>query len=204
MMSNMASKLKPMDMALKDESIVHLIFASLPKEYKSFVVNYNLWPEKWDIEKLIAMCVQEEESLKGSHGDSINHMKQNKRKSFHNKKAKPQGKPQWANGSSSKPYGKAPRNDHHQKSDHDEVDKDVYMWCKKKGHYQKDCPEFLKYFIRKGEDIITFVDESLYLSYTKFLLNIVYMWFLIKINEAYSSFDFFYNSNLSIVVAFQP
>ena len=56
-MSNMASKIKPMDLGLKDEFLIHLIFASLPKEYEIFVVNYNLQPDKWDIEKLIAMCV---------------------------------------------------------------------------------------------------------------------------------------------------
>ena len=31
-MSNMTSKLKPMDLELKDEFLIHLIFASLPKE----------------------------------------------------------------------------------------------------------------------------------------------------------------------------
>jgi hypothetical protein len=56
-MGNTTSELKPMDMGLKDEFLVHLIFASLPKEYEAFVVNYNLQPDKWDIEKLIAMCV---------------------------------------------------------------------------------------------------------------------------------------------------
>ena len=92
-MSNIASKLKPMDMGLKDEFLVHLIFASLPKEYETFIVNYNLQPDKWDIEKLIAMYVQEEERLKSSHGDFVNHVKENKRKNFKN--AKQQGKPQW-------------------------------------------------------------------------------------------------------------
>jgi hypothetical protein len=47
------------------------------------------------------------------------------------------------------------------------VDKDTCKWCKKKGHYQKDCPDFLKHLIKKGEDIITFEDESLYISYLK-------------------------------------
>ena len=59
-MSNTASKLKPMDLGFKDEFPIHLVFASLPKEYKTFIVNYNMQPDKWDIEKLIAMCVQEE------------------------------------------------------------------------------------------------------------------------------------------------
>ena len=111
-MGNTASKLKPMDMGLKDEFLVHLIFASLPKEYETFVVNYNLQPDKWDIEKLISICVQEEERLKSSHGDSVNHVKENK-KNFNNKNAKPQGKSQWDNSSSSKPQGKPPQNDHH-------------------------------------------------------------------------------------------
>jgi hypothetical protein len=56
-MSNTASKLKPMDLRLKDKFLIHLIFASLPKGYETVIVNYNLQPDKWDIEKLIAMCV---------------------------------------------------------------------------------------------------------------------------------------------------
>jgi hypothetical protein len=80
-MSNTASKLKLMDLGLKDEFLIHLFFASLPKEYRTFVVNYNLQPDKWDIEKLIAMYVQEEERLKSSHGDLANHVKKNKKTS---------------------------------------------------------------------------------------------------------------------------
>ncbi|XP_012700638.1 uncharacterized protein LOC105914180 [Setaria italica] len=91
-MSNMASKLKPMDMELKDEFIVHLIFASLPEEFEAFAVNYNSQLEKWGIEKMIAMCVQEEERLKGSHGDSINYLNQNKKRNYQNNNSKPQGK----------------------------------------------------------------------------------------------------------------
>jgi hypothetical protein len=47
------------------------------------------------------------------------------------------------------------------------VDKDQYMWCKKRGHYQKNCIEFLKHLNKQGEDHVTFVDESLFLSYAK-------------------------------------
>ena len=104
----MASKLKTMDLGFKDEFLIHLVFASLPKEYKTFVINYNMQPDKWNIEKLIAMCVQEEERLKNSQGDSANLVKDNK-KNF-NKNTKPQGK--------------APQNDHHQKNNNAQVEKD--------------------------------------------------------------------------------
>jgi hypothetical protein len=47
------------------------------------------------------------------------------------------------------------------------VDKDQCKWCKRKGHYQKNCIEFLKHLNKQGEDHVTFVDESLFLSYSK-------------------------------------
>jgi hypothetical protein len=34
-------------------------------------------------------------------------------------------------------------------------------------HYQKNCIEFLKHLNKQGEDHVTFVDESLFLSYSK-------------------------------------
>ena len=99
-------------------------------------------PIKWDIEKLIVMCVQEEERHKSSHGDSANHVKDYKK--YFNKNIKPQGK--------------APQNDHHQKNNNIQVDKDQCKWCKKYGHYQKDCPDLLKSLLKRGEDIITFIN----------------------------------------------
>jgi hypothetical protein len=57
-MNNMTSKLKPMDMGLKDEFIVHLVMSSLPKEFEAFEINYNSQHESWRIEELIIMCIQ--------------------------------------------------------------------------------------------------------------------------------------------------
>ena len=125
----------------------------MPREFETFVVNYNINPEKWNLEKL-AMCVQEEERLKASHSDTINYVKQNKRKTFHDKNAKP-------HGSSSHPLSKAP------KKDQPPAEKDECYWCHSKEHQKKDCPLFLKHIIKKGEDIVTFIDEALYLSYDK-------------------------------------
>ena len=38
-MSNTTSKLKPIDLGLKGDFLIHLVFASLPKGYETFVVN---------------------------------------------------------------------------------------------------------------------------------------------------------------------
>ena len=44
--SQMANKLKTMDMRLPDPFIVQLAFKSLPKEFATFHVNYNTFPKK--------------------------------------------------------------------------------------------------------------------------------------------------------------
>ena len=81
-----------MNLALKEEFVIHLIFASLPKEFDTFVVNYNIQPEKWDMERLMAMCVQEER-MKATNGGTINYVKHNKKKNTNpNSSSKSKGK----------------------------------------------------------------------------------------------------------------
>jgi molybdopterin converting factor small subunit len=82
-MSNVAARLKPLDLAIKDGFLIYLIFNSLPKEFETFEVNYNFMNDKWTLEKFIAMCVQEEEMIKCNNSgvDSVNMAKhQPKRK----------------------------------------------------------------------------------------------------------------------------
>jgi hypothetical protein len=63
-MSNVAVRLKPLDLVIKDGFLIYLIFNSLSKEFKTFEVNYNSMNDKWTLKKFIAMCVQEEERIK--------------------------------------------------------------------------------------------------------------------------------------------
>jgi hypothetical protein len=56
-MSNVVARLKPLDLVIKDGFLIYLIFNSLPKEFKTFEVNYNSMNDKWTLKKFIAMCV---------------------------------------------------------------------------------------------------------------------------------------------------
>jgi hypothetical protein len=112
--------------------------------------------KKWDIEKIIAMCVQEEDRLKASYGGSTNYVKDNKKRNY-----------TQTNQSSSKPHGKGPFQHQHQQRQFS-VDKDTYLHSKKTGHYKKDCPVWLKSIMaKKGNKTISFVNESLYTQYLK-------------------------------------
>jgi hypothetical protein len=73
-MSNVAARLKLLDLAIKDSFFNYLIFNSLPKEFKTFEVNYNSMNDKW---------------IKRNNGDvdSVNMAKHHqKRKNFDPKK----------------------------------------------------------------------------------------------------------------------
>jgi hypothetical protein len=102
------------------------------------------------------MCVQEEERIKVTNDGTLNYVKDNKKKNVN------------ANANSpSKPKGKAPIQ-HQVQQNKFVVNKDQCLYCKKEGYYKKDCPEFLKMIIAKrGENIITFINESLYIQYSK-------------------------------------
>jgi hypothetical protein len=89
-MSNVAARLEPLDLVIKDVFLIYLIFNSLPKEFETVEVNYNSMNEKWTLEKCMAMCVHEEERIKCNNGgvDSVNLAKHNyKKKNFVSKPA---------------------------------------------------------------------------------------------------------------------
>jgi hypothetical protein len=107
--------------------------------------------DKWTLEKFIAMCVQEEERIKRNNGgvDSVNMAK------HHQKRKNP---PPPRRRIKEKLWAWAPTN----------------LWIRINasairggGHYQKNCIEFLKHLNKQGEDHATFVDESLFLIYSK-------------------------------------
>jgi hypothetical protein len=56
-LTNVAARLKALNLAIKDGFLIYLIFNSLLKEFETFEVNYNYMNEKWTLEKFMVMCV---------------------------------------------------------------------------------------------------------------------------------------------------
>src|SRR6185503_12535091 len=70
-------------------------------------------------------------------------------------------------GSSSQSKDKAPMPHQHQQQ-RPPAGKDEYHYYHKQGHYKQDCPNYLKMIMAKnGENIISFVNESLYIQFSK-------------------------------------
>ena len=87
-MSDMASQLKGMDMAISEGFLVHFIMTSLPSQFGHFKINYNTQNDKWKMSELIAMCVQEEKRLKVEKPDMAHHTIGLNKKSFKKGKGK--------------------------------------------------------------------------------------------------------------------
>ncbi|XP_075092136.1 uncharacterized protein LOC142172424 [Nicotiana tabacum] len=82
-MRDIAAKLKSFEVNMSEPFLVHFILNSLPAEYSSFKISYNTHKDKWSINKLLTMCVQEQERLKDETPQSVNlvtHGKKNAKK----------------------------------------------------------------------------------------------------------------------------
>ncbi|WVZ17437.1 hypothetical protein V8G54_010419 [Vigna mungo] len=133
-MANIAARLKSMGMEVNESFLVQFIMNSLPPEFGQFQVNYNTIKDKWNFQEIKAMLVQEEGRLKKMRDYSI-HLTTHEGTSFN--KAKP---------------GKNNKKDKaSMKVDKGNIQKDQKcFFCKKVGHFKKDCPKRKSWFERKG------------------------------------------------------
>ncbi|KAL1220227.1 Retrovirus-related Pol polyprotein from transposon TNT 1-94 [Cardamine amara subsp. amara] len=134
-MSNLASKLTAMGMEVHESFLVQFIINSLPPEYSQFQVNYNTIKDKWNFLELKAMLVQEEARLKKMKNQVVLLTCLGK-----------------ASSSSSKSSGKDKKKDKAIfKGPENKIQKVVKcFFCKKEGHFKKDCPKRKAWFDKKG------------------------------------------------------
>ncbi|KAF7820704.1 Retrovirus-related Pol polyprotein from transposon TNT 1-94 [Senna tora] len=78
--SNRLTQLKTLEVELPDSFLVYSILNSLPPQYGPFKISYNTHKQKWSINEVLTMCVQEEERLLEEMGESAHLANQGKDK----------------------------------------------------------------------------------------------------------------------------
>nr|CAN74164.1 hypothetical protein VITISV_026444 [Vitis vinifera] len=62
-MRDIVAQLKKLEVEMSESFLVHFILNTLPPQYGPFKISYNTHKDKWSINELMTMCVQEEGSL---------------------------------------------------------------------------------------------------------------------------------------------
>lgn len=138
-MTNLAAKLKTLGMNVDEFFLVQFILNSLPPQYGPFQIHYNTIKDKWNVNELTNMVVQEERRLKQQGQNSIHLVSQGAERRFGRKPGKGAKKGPPKN-SEPVTVNQAPNKEH----------KDKCHFCRKYGHYQKDCPKRKAWFEKKG------------------------------------------------------
>uniref|UniRef100_A0A803N4B1 Retroviral polymerase SH3-like domain-containing protein n=1 Tax=Chenopodium quinoa TaxID=63459 RepID=A0A803N4B1_CHEQI len=68
-MRDIAAQLKDLEVTMSDSFLVHYILCTLPNLYGPFKVSYNTHKDKWSINELMTMCVQEERRFTMEEGE---------------------------------------------------------------------------------------------------------------------------------------
>ncbi|RVW51340.1 hypothetical protein CK203_075508 [Vitis vinifera] len=124
---DIAAQLKTLEVEMSNSFFVHFILNTLPQQYGPFKISYNTHKDKWLINELLTMCVQEEGMLKMKLGESA--LMAMERKDHY--QAKKKGKSKILSQSGIKKTNRC-------------------FFCKKKGHMKKGCTKFQKCLEKKG------------------------------------------------------
>ncbi|KAL6313046.1 hypothetical protein AAG906_012092 [Vitis piasezkii] len=92
-MRDIVAQLKKLEVEMSESFLVHFILNTLPPQYGPFKISYNTHKDKWSINELMTMCVQEEGRLLMEQRESamlVTQRKGKKGKSQASKKGKQQ------------------------------------------------------------------------------------------------------------------
>lgn len=137
-MSNIASKLKDVDMSISDGYLIQFILDSLPPTFGPFKVTYNQGSSRWTLNELIARCDQKKRRLKAEGQLLVNVVSQKKGKKG------PRNFKTNANTPKVDPKSQKPMTKKGKKGS------DKCHFCGKKGHFKKDCLKRKSWFEKRG------------------------------------------------------
>ncbi|KAF7128035.1 hypothetical protein RHSIM_Rhsim11G0114100 [Rhododendron simsii] len=135
-MSDKAAKLATLGMKVDESFLVQFILNSLPAQFGPFKIHYNTNKDKWSLNELTNMCVQEEVRLRGEGRHTalavtqVAMKRKGKAKKHPPKKASGPGESSQAHGNNGFTV--------------------KCHFCGKKGHVKKDCNKRKAWFEKKG------------------------------------------------------
>ena len=149
-MIDITTKLKDLKIDVDAQFLVHMALNSLPVSFSQLKTTYNAQKDKWTLNELISICVQEEERMKKEEV-VVNLV--NKPQPKHHK---PKGK---KNGSSSSAAAKNPTLA--PKPNNLKAKKNTSFkcfFCKREGHMKRECTKY-KDWVKKRGNYMTFPIE---------------------------------------------
>ncbi|KAB2605750.1 hypothetical protein D8674_005467 [Pyrus ussuriensis x Pyrus communis] len=168
-MTDAAERLNTMDINIGEKQLVFMILQALPNKHSQLKISYNTQDKNWDVDQLIAQCVQGEARQKQERGkeiEDINFMQiANKKKLFNNRGS-------FGSGKNSKPFKNSnkfsnsakvvdsPRKSNKFKAKPKDVSKLKCFWCKTKGHLKVNCKIFKDYVKSKEKEQVLVCVES--------------------------------------------
>ncbi|KAH9657984.1 hypothetical protein KPL70_023305 [Citrus sinensis] len=146
-MTSYHKKLKDMDVNLPDDYLVFQILKSLPPQFGNLRSQYNTQRDTWNITKLTAYVVQEEESLKNGKSHTV--MMATTQESGSVKKGSSKGSNKFFK---KKKFGKKTSrgNSSTTSGSTSESFKGKCHFCKKPGHKRAECSGFKAWLEKKG------------------------------------------------------
>ncbi|PRQ36386.1 putative transcription factor interactor and regulator CCHC(Zn) family [Rosa chinensis] len=144
---DLSKKLSALAIPIPDPFLVHFALESLPDAYSQLKVSYNTQKEKWNVDELIAHCVQEEARLKKEKEKSVLLVIQSG-----NNKGKAAGSykrpPYHAKSASPKQNSSSSKGSQNLKPKQTTVFK--CFFCKNSGHMKKNCAKYKSWLEKKG------------------------------------------------------
>ncbi|KAJ9553963.1 hypothetical protein OSB04_018008 [Centaurea solstitialis] len=140
-MQNISTKLNDLGISVTETFLVTFILNSLPEQYAPFQMHYNTHEANWRVDGLRNQLDTEEKRL-ARRGITVAHLST---QGAHHKFGKKAGRGQK----------RAPprMNDNVQPTQQKAKKDEKCRFCKKPGHFQKDCPKRREWFEKKGNPL---------------------------------------------------
>ncbi|CAL9013061.1 unnamed protein product [Prunus brigantina] len=183
-MIEVASKLKALEIPIADPCLVHLALNSLPSQFAQLKVIYNAQKDKWSLNKLISVCVQEEARMKKEKEVNTVHLTTNAPKRHHPK----------PNSSATANKDNTKANSPPKGSNALAVNKtNVFKcyFCERAGHLKRECHKYKRWVEKKKAKVPTIEGHRYFITFIDDFSGFCYIYLIQNKSSAFEVFKVF-------------